>query len=154
LVPSGSPILVHGYGRLEPSLKKIRVTVADNAPIAIVFVDSDNPLIRAHLAEVKAGKEYEIEIGGMPLAFRTYLFDWNGTTLHVFYLIWEDGNREVDPTILRQDWSGISRLQRVWFGQRNLGQQTLEIVLSGATSEEEARTTLQAELGKIVQIRS
>jgi len=45
-------------------------------------------------------------------------------------------------------------LQQVCFGQRNLGQQTLEIVLSGATSDQEARTTLQAELGKIVQIRS
>ena len=53
-----------------------------------------------------------------------------------------------------QDWSGISRLQRVWFGQRNLGQETLEIVLSGAISDGEARTTLQAELGKIVQILS
>ena len=95
-----------------------------------------------------------VEIGGIPLAFRTYLFDWNGTTLHVFYLIWENGNRDVVPSALRQDWSGISRLQRVWFGQRNLGQQTLEIVLSGAISDGEARTTLQAELGKIVQIRS
>jgi hypothetical protein len=95
-----------------------------------------------------------VEIGGTPLAFRTYLFDWNGRTLHVFYLIWEEGNRDVDPSVIGQDWSGISRLQRVWFGQRNRGQQTLEIVLSGATSDEEARTTLQAELGKIVQIRS
>jgi exosortase len=95
-----------------------------------------------------------VEIGGMQLPFHTYLFDWNGTTLHVFYLIWEDGNRDVNPTVMGQDWSGISRLQRVWFGQRNLGQQTLEIVLSGATSDDEARTALQAELGKIVQIRS
>jgi len=62
--------------------------------------------------------------------------------------------RGINPTVMGQDWSGISRLQRVWFGQRNLGQQILEIVLSGATSDEEARTTLQAELGKIVHIRS
>jgi exosortase len=93
-----------------------------------------------------------VEIGGMPLAFRTYLFDWNGTTLHVFYLIWEDGNRDVDPTVLGQDWSGISRLQRVWFGQRNLGQQTLEIVLSGATSDEEARTALKTGVEKMVHL--
>jgi exosortase len=95
-----------------------------------------------------------VDIGGTPLAFQTYLFDRNGTTLHVFYLIWEKGNRDVDPTALSQDWSGLSRLQRVWFGQRNLGQQSFEIVLSGAISDEEAKTTLQAELGKIVQIQS
>ena len=29
-----------------------------------------------------------VEIGGIPHAFRTYLFDRNGTTVHVFYLIW------------------------------------------------------------------
>ena len=95
-----------------------------------------------------------VEIGGIPHAFRTYLFDRNGTTLHVVLLVWENGNRDVVPSALSQDWSGISRLQRVWFGQRNLGQQILEIVLSGATSDEEARMALQAELGKIVQIRS
>jgi exosortase len=95
-----------------------------------------------------------IKVEGIPLAFQAYLFDWHGTALHVFYLIWEDGNRDTDPAVLSQDWSGISRLQRVWFGQRNLGQQTLEIVLSGAISDEEAKTTLQAELGKIVQIKS
>ena len=93
-----------------------------------------------------------VEIGGIPLAFRTYLFDWNGTTLHVFYLIWENGNRDVVPSALSQDWSGISRLQRVWFGQRNRGQQTLEIVLSGATSDEEARTALKAGVEKMVHL--
>ncbi len=95
-----------------------------------------------------------VAVGGTLLAFRTYLFELNGLPLHVFYLIWEDGNRDLDPAALGQDWSGISRLQRVWSGQRNLGQQTLEIVLSGATSDQEARTTLKAELGKIVRIRS
>jgi hypothetical protein len=91
-----------------------------------------------------------VEIGGIPLAFRTYLFDRNGTTLYVFYLIWENGNRDVVPSALSQDWSGISRLQRVWFGQRNLGQEGLEIVLSGTTSNEEARTALKKGVEEIV----
>jgi exosortase len=95
-----------------------------------------------------------VDVGGTSLAFRTYLFELGGLPLRVFYLIWEDGNRDLDPAAVRQDWSGVSRLQRVWLGQRNLGQQTLEIVLSGTTTDEEARTTLKAELGKIVQIRS
>jgi exosortase len=95
-----------------------------------------------------------VDLSGTPLVFRTYLFERNGLRLHVFYLVWEERNRDLDPNALMQDWSGISRLQRVWLGQRNLGQQSLEIVLSGVVSDEQARTTLKDELGKIVQIRS
>jgi len=95
-----------------------------------------------------------VDVGGTPLAFRTYLFERYGLPLHVFYLIWEEGNRDRDTDALMQDWSGMSRLQRVWLGQRNLGQQSLEIVLSGATSEEQARTKLKEDLSKIVRIHS
>jgi exosortase len=95
-----------------------------------------------------------VDVGGTPLAFRTYLFERYGLPLHVFYLIWEEGNRDRDTDALMQDWSGMSRLQRVWLGQRNLGQQSLEIVLSGATSDEQARTKLKEDLSKIVRIHS
>jgi hypothetical protein len=95
-----------------------------------------------------------VDVSGTPLAFRTFLYERYGLPLHVFYLIWEEGNRDCDTNALMQDWSGMSRLQRVWLGQRNLGQQSLEIVLFGTTSDEQARTTLKEELGKIVQIRS
>ena len=33
-----------------------------------------------------------VDVGGTPLVFRTYLFERNGLLLHVFYLIWEEGN--------------------------------------------------------------
>ena len=95
-----------------------------------------------------------VDVGGTPLVFRTYLFERDGLLLHVFYLIWEEGNRDLDPCALGQDWSGTSRLQRVWLGQRNLGQQSLEIVLFGTTSDEQARTILKEDLGKIVRIHS
>jgi hypothetical protein len=46
----------------QPDTKKIEVTVADNAPVKILSVISDNPSIKAELSEVKPGKEYEIQI--------------------------------------------------------------------------------------------
>jgi Protein of unknown function (DUF1573) len=46
----------------QPDPKKIEVTVADNAPVKILSVVSDNPSIKAELSEVKPGKEYEIQI--------------------------------------------------------------------------------------------
>jgi exosortase len=93
-----------------------------------------------------------VELGGTPLVFRSYLFDRNRTNLYVFYLLWEEGNRDLGRNALAQDWSGISRLRRVWFGQRNLGQQSLEIVLSGTTSDEEARTALKKSVEEIVHL--
>ena len=42
--------------------KKIEVTVADDAPVKIVSVLSDNPSIKAELSELKPGKKYEIQI--------------------------------------------------------------------------------------------
>lgn len=42
--------------------KKIEVTVADDAPVKIVSVLSDNPSIKAELSELKSGKKYEIQI--------------------------------------------------------------------------------------------
>ena len=54
----------------------------------------------------------EVGIGGTPLVFQTYLFERNGLPLYVFYLIWEEGNRDLDRATVLQDWSGISRLQR------------------------------------------
>jgi len=96
--------------------------------------------------------ETVVKIGDTPLAFHTYLFERNNLPLYVFYLLWEEGNRDLNASSSLQDWSGISRLQRVWLGQRNLGQQSLEIVLEGATSIEQARTTLKKGLGEIVRI--
>ena len=91
-----------------------------------------------------------VEIEGTPLVFHSYLFHWQQAPLYVFYLLWEQGNRDLH--VLDQDWSGISRLQRIWIGQRNLGQQSVEIVLTGATSDEEARTALKAGVEKMVHL--
>ena len=97
--------------------------------------------------------ETVVKIGVTPLVFHTYLFERNNLPLYVFYLLWEEGNRDLNASSALQDWSGISRLQRVWLGQRNLGQQSLEIVLEGATSIEQARTTLKEGLGETVRIQ-
>jgi exosortase len=95
-----------------------------------------------------------VELQGRPLLFRTYLFRRAGVPLYVFYLIWEQTNRDAATSTIRQDWSGWSRLQRVWLGQRNLGQQSLEIVLTGPASAADAAAALKEDLGKIVRIHS
>jgi exosortase len=93
-----------------------------------------------------------VELAGIPLLFNTYLFVRGGTPLYVFYLIWEETNRDASMPAVRQDWSGWGRLERVWLGQRNLGQEGLEIVLTGPADLAAAEAILQEDLGKIVRL--
>ena len=97
-------------------------------------------------------KPIHLTTDGAVLWFRSYLFEKDERPLYVYYTVWEEANLDADPALVKQDWSGFSRLQRVWLAQRNLGQQSVEIVLSGVRDEQEARTALQAKLGDIVRV--
>jgi hypothetical protein len=76
----------------QPEPKKIQITVADNAPIKILSVVSDNPLIKAQLSEVNPGKAYEIQItptdvsqqGGATLLIRTNYPQQNPQTRYAY----------------------------------------------------------------------
>jgi exosortase len=94
----------------------------------------------------------ELILGDARLRFRSYRFERYGLPLFVYYLVWEEGNRDINEVGVSQDWSGSSRLERVWLGQRNIGQQSVEIILAGTNDEREARTALQTKLGSFVRI--
>jgi exosortase len=81
-----------------------------------------------------------VMIDAVPITFRSYLFERNGVTLVVFYTIWEEMNPDRLSGRLLQDYSGLSRLQRVLTRERNLGQQSLEFVLSARTGFEETQS--------------
>jgi len=74
-----------------------------------------------------------IMVDAVPITFRSYLFEHNGTPLIVFYTIWEEANPHRSSGSALEDYSGLSRLQRVLTHERNLGQQSLEFVLAGRT---------------------
>jgi hypothetical protein len=99
-------------------------------------------------------KPVRVDVGGAGLSFRSYLFAKDGVPLYVYYLVWEEANLDVDPAIANQDFSGFSRLQRVWLAQRNLGQQSIEIVLSGVRDEDQAIQAIRANLGRMVRVGS
>jgi exosortase len=102
-------------------------------------------------AELKPAR---IDVAGGQLLFRSYIFEREGLPLYVYYLVWEEGNRDIDTGLQNQEWSGTSRLQRVWMAQRNLGQQSVEILLSGLPDEAAARNELKAKLKDILQVNS
>ena len=85
-------------------------------------------------------------VNSIPIAFRSYLFERDGIPLTVFYTIWEETNPDQRLGRLLQDYSGLSRLQRVLTHQRNLGQQSLEFVLAGGTDFNETKLKFERAL--------
>jgi exosortase len=81
-----------------------------------------------------------VMIDAVPLTFRSYLFERNGVPLVVFYTLWEEANPDRLSGRLLQDYSGLSRLQRVLDHERNLGQQSLEFVLTGRSDFRETQS--------------
>jgi exosortase/archaeosortase family protein len=81
-----------------------------------------------------------VMIDAVPITFRSYLFERNGVPLIVFYTIWEEANPDHLSGTFLQDYSGLSRLQRVLTHERNLGQQSLEFVLTAGTDFREIQS--------------
>lgn len=97
---------------------------------------------------------YVFEARGLPIPFRTYLFNDSGRPLWVFFCAWEDvgenkASAEQPGALLVSE-----RLEAVRQGRRNRGQQVLEVAVWGCTSGGEAETALQRLLGETIQVSS
>jgi hypothetical protein len=91
------------------------------------------------------------DVGPFKLPFRDYTYSGEGQVLYVFFCQWEDGAE-------RQAGMGASaqteRLRTVWVGRRHIGQQTLEIIVTGSASLEEAESTVRHQLPSLIQVSS
>ena len=81
-----------------------------------------------------------VVIDAVPIMFRSYLFERDGVPLVVFYTLWEEANPDRLLGRGLQDYSGLSRLQRVLTHERNLGQQSLEFVLTDRSGFRETQS--------------
>lgn len=84
------------------------------------------------------------------IPFRHQLFESGDSTVNVFYCLWPD-RVALEEKPLLEDGSPWSRLEAVFAGKRNLGQQALELVLLGPESQQEAVRTLRNALPGLIQ---
>lgn len=85
---------------------------------------------------------------GIDLPVEQYEFLHRGQHLFVFYVVWQDrtgSERSADQVTKSQ------RISAALVGQRNLGQQTLEMVLTGPASPADAAEAFSRELAAIVR---
>ena len=91
-----------------------------------------------------------IPVAGGAIPFQAWLFEYARHPVFVYYTLWENGNQDHNNGMLLQDWSAKSRIQRALTGQRNFGQQSLEIALEGYESEEASVQAFQNELPQLI----
>jgi exosortase len=95
-----------------------------------------------------AGLNY-FNVGGLKLPFREYTYSSGGTTLQVFFCQWEDGTERQMGM-----WGSTlaDRVRAAVVGRRHLGQQSLEIILSGYESLRQAEESLAKQLPALINI--
>jgi len=87
--------------------------------------------------------------GHLKLPFRRYTYEAGGKAIHVFFCQWEDGSEQ------QMGLSGSNpsdRLRSVLVGRRKVGNQSLELMVSGYATLEEADRALAERLPQLVRM--
>ena len=93
------------------------------------------------------------EAGGLRLPFRSYAVADSEPPLHVFYCLWDERASQsrsagFDTTLLSYE----NRLRPVLSGQRNPGQRSLEVAVSGIAIPAEAEAAFTRELKRVIRV--
>jgi hypothetical protein len=91
-----------------------------------------------------------LTVNDVTLPIRSYVFESNGRSLHVFYCYW-DGTPAEPGMAEEENWSALGRLDAVLKGKRDVGTQMLEIIAWGYDDEAKAERAALAQLSKIVR---
>jgi hypothetical protein len=92
-----------------------------------------------------------IEAKGLIIPFHAADFDYDGSQAHVFYCLWQDSSKGVVRPRISDPWIRFARLESVLLGERNLAQQTLEIVIFGYATSQEAEGALRRQMAKLIR---
>jgi exosortase len=82
--------------------------------------------------------EEEVPISRGALRFGEYLFQKDGAPLYVMFTLYEEQPADRNSAGMLQDWGAWSRVQRALAGERNLGQESVEIAMAPGGEREEA----------------
>ena len=85
---------------------------------------------------------------GVTLPVHAYEFQLRRERLYVFYVVWQD-ETGYDLPETREGQSMRARFDAVRRGQRNLGQQTLELVLTGPATAAQAAAVAQRQIERV-----
>ena len=88
---------------------------------------------------------------GLELPFRQYVYAADGKTLYVFFCLWEDSAERQQGMWRMVAGTSLDRIRSVLDGRRKLGQQTMEVIMTGPPNQAAAAQALSAELPSLIR---
>ena len=89
----------------------------------------------------------------LTIPFHALDFDCDGRQAYVFFCLWQDSLKRGEQLRMRDHWDDrLVGLESVLLGERNLAQQSLEIVIFGYSSPQEADAALRRQLQDLIRI--
>ena len=95
-----------------------------------------------------------VQVKGLSIPFHALDFEDGQDEKYVFFCLWEEGVKTSERPRLEDQWSRSANLRSALLGQRNLAQQTLEVVITGYDSPEQAETAFRREMASLIQART
>jgi exosortase/archaeosortase family protein len=94
-----------------------------------------------------------INVHGVDLPIRSYVFEANGEIMHVFHCRWESGVGK--ESYVEHESARFNLIRAVWAGRGNKGQKVMEFIISGmdAADTAKAKQALLHELDKLIQVK-
>ena len=118
-----------------------------------LFIKNHRPdicLPASGMAQRGAVRNKLLTVNDVALPIRSYVFESNGRSLHVFYCYW-DGTPAEPGMVDHENWTALGRLDAVRKGKRDVGTQMLEIVAWGYDDDAKAEQAALEQLSKIVR---
>jgi len=95
----------------------------------------------------------DVRPAGVPLRFRSYIFDQEGQPVYVYYGAWQiRGVRPAQRGAISESPHRAS-LQAVLWRERNLGQQVAQLIATGYRSAEEADAAFRDAMDRLLLVR-
>lgn len=120
---------------------------------AALFVTNHRPdicLPASGMVQRGGARHRLVNVNGVTLPMRSYVFDDGRQTLHVFYCYW-DGTPPQASNAGTENWTPAGRLEAVKRGKRDVGTQMLEIAVFGYNDDAAAEAAAREQLSTIVR---
>jgi exosortase len=92
-----------------------------------------------------------IKARNLLIDFHNLNFEYAGEKVYVFFCLWESRSKQSERDLIAREEDRLFRLESVRFGERNLAQQTLELIISGYDTPEKAEAALRREIWAMIQ---
>lgn len=101
--------------------------------------------------EMRSGPELMVlDIHGLQLPVRRYVFGSSSTSYHVYHCRWEAG--ATTTAFVEQESARLNLVRSIWAGRGNKGQKIVEIIIGGMDDPELAKAALVLQLEKMIKI--